>query len=490
MTDRKNPLIIQGGMGVAVSNYRLANTVARLGQLGVVSGVALDVVLTRKLQLGDPNGDYRRALAQFPRQDIAKDILKKYYIEGGKAKNAPYKLSPMYSLNPSPELIGLTIAGGFCEVWLAREGHDHSVGINLLEKIQMSNLFTLYGAMLAGVDYVLMGAGIPREEPHILDCLAAGEAAEMTVNVEGADVDEHYSTKIDPRVFLGSSVTTLKRPTFLPIISSASLGLMLKRRSTGAVNGFIVEHHCAGGHNAPPRGQMQLNEDGEPIYGPRDEIIMEQIKALELPFWMAGRYGSHDGLRKALRAGAAGVQVGTPFAFCEESGMEPSIRRNVIDALEKNQTKVLTDPYASPTGFPFKVVEFWESITEKVNYEMRKRLCDIGMLRQAFKDIRGNIAYRCPAEPIEAFKNLGGKIEDTFRRVCLCNGLAATVGLEQHRLDGYCEKPIVTAGTFLEDIKQFFTNGVKSYHAADVIRQLLGDESDLPLPASEPTPAS
>ena len=43
------PRIIQGGMGVGVSNWRLANAVSRLGQLGVVSGTALDALLVRRL---------------------------------------------------------------------------------------------------------------------------------------------------------------------------------------------------------------------------------------------------------------------------------------------------------------------------------------------------------------------------------------------------------------------------------------------------------
>ena len=66
----------------------------------------------------------------------------------------------------------LTMLANFVEIFLAREGHDGIVGINLLTKVQMPTLPSLYGAMLAGVDYVLMGAGIPREIPGVLDALA------------------------------------------------------------------------------------------------------------------------------------------------------------------------------------------------------------------------------------------------------------------------------------------------------------------------------
>ena len=69
------PIIIQGGMGVAVSAWHLAREVAQRGQLGVVSGTALDGVLARRLQDGDPGGHMRRALAAFPSPAIrAPDI--------------------------------------------------------------------------------------------------------------------------------------------------------------------------------------------------------------------------------------------------------------------------------------------------------------------------------------------------------------------------------------------------------------------------------
>ncbi len=70
------PRIIQGGMGAAVSNWRLANTVARNGQLGVVSGTALDSVLARRLQMGDSCGAIRRALNKFPWPDMTQALTR------------------------------------------------------------------------------------------------------------------------------------------------------------------------------------------------------------------------------------------------------------------------------------------------------------------------------------------------------------------------------------------------------------------------------
>jgi NAD(P)H-dependent flavin oxidoreductase YrpB (nitropropane dioxygenase family) len=81
-------------MGAGVSEWRLANAVARCGQLGVVAGTALDVILARRLQMGDPEGHTRRALAAFPFPEIAKRVLDRYFVEGGKAADKAFKSKP------------------------------------------------------------------------------------------------------------------------------------------------------------------------------------------------------------------------------------------------------------------------------------------------------------------------------------------------------------------------------------------------------------
>lgn len=53
------PKVIQGGMGVGVYNWRLAPAVSRLGQLGVISGTALDQVLVSRLADRDEGGYMR-----------------------------------------------------------------------------------------------------------------------------------------------------------------------------------------------------------------------------------------------------------------------------------------------------------------------------------------------------------------------------------------------------------------------------------------------
>jgi NAD(P)H-dependent flavin oxidoreductase YrpB (nitropropane dioxygenase family) len=255
------PPIIQGGMGVAVSSWPLARAVSLRGQLGVVSGTGIDTVVTRRLQLGDPGGHLRSAFDAFPLRDVAERIWDRYYVAGGKATDAPFKSKPVPTLKMSSALLDLIVISNFAEVFLAKAQHAGLVGINLLEKIQLPNLAALFGAMLAKVDVVLMGAGIPRSIPAVLDRFAAGEPAELKIDVAGALPGEEFHTRFDPRRYLRGAATTLRRPRFLAIVSSSTLALTLARKSSGHVDGFVVEGSSAGGHNAPPRGPMQLDAE-------------------------------------------------------------------------------------------------------------------------------------------------------------------------------------------------------------------------------------
>lgn len=458
-------------MGAGVSTWRLANTVSSAGHLGVVSGTAIDAIVARRLQVGDPGGHMRRALAHFPYPEIAGRVLDRYFIEGGKEADAPFKATPVPSLEPSPHLLDLLVAANFVEVYLAKEGHDGIVGINYLEKIQLPNVPSIFGAMLAGVDHILMGAGVPRLIPGILDRYAAGEPAELPI--AALNGSSGGRTRFDPRQICGGDVPRLARPHFLARVASATLASMLKRKASGKVNGFVVEGPTAGGHNAPPRGRLQLDENGEPIYGERDLVDPADFREFGLPFWFAGSYGNAEGLRRAREVGAAGIQVGTAFAFCEESGIAPEIKRQVIRMVLENRAKVITDPVASPTGFPFKIPDKKGTMKDPEVYAARKRICDLGYLRHAFAKEDGRIGWRCPSEPLAHYERKGGERTETENRICVCNGLMSTIGLGQVRRDGYHEPALVTSGDALPKIRRFLRDGATSYRAQDVLNSLL-----------------
>ena len=469
------PKIIQGGMGVGASGWSLAKAVSSLGQLGVVSGTGLDSVMTRRLQLGDPGGHVRRALAAFPFQDAAKRILDRYWREEAKGAGESFLPMPMPHPIPSKSLQELTIIASFTEIFLAKEGHGNPVGMNLLEKIQLPTMLAIFGAMLAGVDYILMGAGIPRQIPGILDGLAAGQPVEMRLEVKG-DKDKQEQpviVRFDPASVFGENLPALRRPAFLAIVTSPVLAQHLIKKSNGVVDGFIVEAAIAGGHNAPPRGKYGLSELGEPIYGEKDAVHPAEFVALGKPFWLAGGYGRPGKLAEALAAGAAGIQVGTAFAFCEDSSIRQDLRYKVIASAKKGELRVFTDPKASPTGFPFKIIPLADTYADPAIYEKRKRVCDIGLLRQAYTKPDGSTCLRCSAEPFSTFTAKGGELEDAQGRMCLCNGLLATIGLGQSRSDGSEEPPVLTAGDDAANLGQFLTGDSLSYSAADVIAKLL-----------------
>jgi nitronate monooxygenase len=465
--------IIQGGMGVGVSGWPLARAVSQLGELGVVSGTGLAVVLARRLEAGDDGGHMRRALAHFPVPAMAQRVLDRYFIPGGKPPGRPYRLIPMPQLNPSIPLIELTIVANFAEVWLAKEGHDGVVGVNYLEKVQIPTLPSLLGAMLADVDYVLMGAGIPRLIPGVLDAFAAGQPAELRLDVEGALPGDDFTCRLDPAAVLGTA-PVLRRPKFLAIISSVVLATTLARKSNGRVDGFVVEGASAGGHNAPPRGPMTLNEQGEPVYGARDAVDLAKLRDLGLPFWLAGGFAEPDRRQEALAAGAAGVQVGTAFAFCAESSITDDLKRKALRLSRDGTAAVFTDPNASPTGFPFKVSRIPGTLSDVAAYDGRERTCDLGYLRRAYRKPDGTVGHRCAAEPVGAYLAKGGLADDTCGRKCLCNALFATIGLPQVLAGGGAEPALVTAGDEVVRLSRLAPAGTEAYSAADVIAYLHG----------------
>ncbi|NUQ61644.1 MAG: nitronate monooxygenase [Pirellulales bacterium] len=490
MSNGPLPIIIQGGMGAGVSGWRLARAVSRAGQLGVVSGTALDVILARRLQLGDPGGHVRRALGHFPVKAAARRVLDRHFIPGGKAESEPFRLHQIFSERPNRQCEELLVMGSFVEVFLAKENHSNPVGINYLEKIQLPTLPSLLGAMLAGVSWVLMGAGIPRTIPGVLDHLAAGEPVELRLNVAGAACEEEHFTRFDPRGFLEQGAPDLARPRFVAIVSSATLAGALAKKSNGRVDGFVVEGFTAGGHNAPPRGIQQLADDGQPVYGKRDMPDLAAIRALGLPFWLAGSYARPGRLREALDAGAAGVQIGTAFAYCDESDLSADLKERVLAASGAGRSNAFTDPVASPTGFPFKVVPLEGTLSDDAAYAARTRVCDLGYLRHAHKRSNGMLGWRCPAEPIADYVQKGGTEAETLGRKCICNALLANVGLAQVPLAGQKEKPLVTSGDDVADVARFLKRGANSYSARDVIDQVVhgAEPSHAPDPTRQETP--
>jgi len=459
-------------MGIGVSNYRLARAASRAGALGVVSGTAIDTVLVRRLQLGDENGDMRRALAQFPNPEVARRITEAYFIPGGKRPGDSFRLLPLPNASMSRARLDVIVAANFVEVFLAKEGHDGLVGINYLEKIQTPTLPALFGAILAGVDVVLMGAGIPLSIPGALDRLANFEPAEIRFNVEQSEPGSAGALRFTPLDHFERGLFTAKRPHFFAIVSSHVIAKTLARKANGKVDGFVVEDHTAGGHNAPPRKSRTADRLAGPAFGSADVPNLSEFRELGLPFWIAGSAASPIKLEQALAAGAEGVQLGTAFAFCDESGITSELKRDVLVRARTRRLSVVTDFEASPTGYPFKRVEREGLDHELAQQRGRERICDLGYLRRPYAD-GGGVGYRCAGEPVATYLKKGGSEADTVNKLCLCNQLFATIGLGQTRGNGE-ELPLLTSGEELIEVASFVEPSSGSFSAERVIRIMTG----------------
>lgn len=496
------PELIEGGMGVNVSSPELAREIAIAGEklgkkvMGTVSGTGIAIIMARRLQRGDQGGHIRKALEDFPIPEMRDEFIKDWYQGIGVRDDQPFKEVPMPNVRPvnkeDPTINELfnkkvqraLICANYALVKMAKEGHSSPIAINYLEKIQTPRLYEIFGAMLAGVDYLLMGAGIPTQIPGVLDRLANLEEANYYLEVENAKKNE-FSMRFNPldlipEKYVKNIRNQLKRPRFLAIISSNTLAEVLTdpKRVSGKVDGFIVETPIAGGHNAPPRNKIE--------YGEKDKVNFKELAKIGLPFYIAGGYASPKMLREAKKLGAKGIQAGSIFAMSKESGFKKELRDALTRLAYTGELKVLTDFRASPSTYPFKVAELLKTLYEDMLYEGRKRVCDIGYLRHIYKHVkimksgeerveRVSLAFRCPAEEVDIYLAKGGKVEDTVGRKCLCNALISGADYAQ-LYDGVRELPIVTIGDDYSFIRRLISRKDQSYSAWDAINYLLGDQ--------------
>lgn len=469
--DPNLPELIQGGMGFLVSGNKLARAVATAGEsldksvLGTVSGTGLSVVCIERLGRGDE--DTMRALQAFPVPKIAQELKDRYWLKKNRFSQSILPPKPEVLINGNQAgkdlLTKLLVFSNYAEVFQAKQGHNKPISINYLEKVQPGRLFELYGAMLAGVDYVTMGAGLPTQTPGILDRFAAGQSASYKINVTGAD---GYEMTFNPAPIFGEN-HLLKRPKFLAVVSIHVAAQALVQRSNGEIQGFVVENKFAGGHNAFPRKDVDVDEESDiPIYGPKDEPDLDKFRKLSQPFWLAGGKASPERLREAFDEGASGIQVGSAFALCDESGILDSRKRELRSKGFEGTLVVVPSKRTSPTGYPINIAQLPDSLSNTEVYKDRERQCDYGFLDEYYQTPEGNIRSRCPAEPVETYVANGGKIEKTEGARCLCAGLGATVGMASG-LD------IVTLGQKLDFLGDLMKSPNDSYTAEDVVRHIL-----------------
>jgi len=312
--------IFQGGMGVGVSRWFLAAWVALQDGVGIISTAGLDRLVSQEI---------------------------------GRKVN--------------------TYEAVYIEVTKAREfSHNGLIGVNIMVFLQRDWEMAVKGAIAAGADFIISGAGIPINLPAI---------------------DNPRNTALIPIV---SSLRVLK------IIQDK--WEKLKYRP----DAIVIEGPLAGGHLG-----FKL-EDLEKVENRLENLLLPikdfAMKNGDYPVIVAGGIHDRDDILSFLSIGADAVQMGTRFLATEESGASERYKLAVVNSSAKNIAVVKN----SPCGFPFRV------ITDAPQYQRlitstEKNICDKGYLLQKDKD--GN-------HTICAAKN---NPQDYF---CICNGLLDAVADE------------------------------------------------------------
>lgn len=323
--------IIQGGMGVGVSLAPLASAVAREGGAGIVSSACIDRVVSKR---------------------------------DGKKMNA---------YEAAYHEVSLAKAGGYA-------------GINVMGALARDYNDSVKGALDAGADAIISGAGLPVGLP---------------------------------------AIQAPKDTALIPIVSSArALEIICRKweKLGYRPDAVVLEGPLAGGHLGFKMEQIDLESNKlENLLPPVKDLA---IKYGDFPVIVAGGIYTHDDIVAFLKMGADGVQMGTRFLATDESSASDEYKQAVVDATEED-ILVAHDP-GSPCGLPFRVIKqspMYVAATKK----LRKPKCDKGYV--LLKDKEGKFSI-CPAK------------QSNEHHFCICNGLLSSAGYNRDK-----EEPLYTVGT-------------------------------------------
>ena len=324
--------IIQGGMGVGVSLYPLAQAVAREGGLGIISSACLDRLVSKRTE---------------------------------KKVN--------------------TYEAAYEEVSLSKIGNGFA-GINIMAALVRDYSDSVKGALDAGADVIISGAGLPLTLP---------------------------------------AIQPPKDTALIPIVSSArALDIICKKWEQLGYrpDAVVLEGPLAGGHLGFRIDQVELEANRlENLLPPVKEMAM---KCGDFPVIVAGGIYTHADIVKYMSMGADGVQMGTRFLATEESSATGAYKQAVV--LAKKEDIIVAHRPGSPCGLPFRVIKQSPMYVSALQ-RLRKPKCDKGYV--LMKDSEGKYSV-CPAK------------ESNENYFCICNGLLSSSGYNANE-----EEALYTVGT-------------------------------------------
>ncbi|MEW6054372.1 MAG: nitronate monooxygenase [Nitrospirota bacterium] len=324
--------IIQGGMGIGVSLSPLASAVAKEGGVGIISSAALDRLVSQR--------------------------------KGRKVN----------SYEAAYEEVSLSKAsGGF-------------TGINIMIALARDYEDSVRGALDAGADFIISGAGLPLGLPAIQDP---------------------------------------KDTALIPIVSSArALELICKKweKLRYRPDAVVLEGPLAGGHLGFKGDQIDL--DSNKLENLLPPVLDTARKYGDFPVIVAGGIYTNADIVQFLDMGARGVQMGTRFLVTEESSATREYKQAVLD-VQKEDIIIAIDP-GSPCGLPFRVIR-QSPMYVIAQKKLRIPKCDKGYV--LVKDQEGK------------FTNCLAKYSNEHH-FCICNGLLSSAGYNPDK-----EAPLYTVGT-------------------------------------------
>ncbi|HUJ19409.1 MAG TPA: nitronate monooxygenase family protein [Nitrospirota bacterium] len=324
--------IVQGGMGVGVSLYPLAKAVAREGGLGIISSACLDRLLSK-------------------RNNKKLNTYEAVYEEVSLSK----------------------IENGFA-------------GINIMAALQRDYNDSVKGALDAGADAIISGAGLPLNLP---------------------------------------AIQPPKDTALIPIVSSArALDIICKKweKLGYRPDAVVLEGPLAGGHLGFRIDQVDLESNRlENLLPPVKDLAM---KNGNIPVIVAGGIYTHEDIVRFMAMGADGVQMGTRFLATEESSATEAYKQAVVLAQEEDI--VVAHRPGSPCGLPFRVIKQSPMYVSSLK-RLRPPKCDKGYV--LMKDAEGKYTI-CPAK------------QDNENYFCICNGLLSSGGYNPDK-----EESLFTVGS-------------------------------------------
>lgn len=319
-------------MGVGVSLHPLASAVAKEGGIGIISSACLDRLVSKR----------------------------------NKKKVNTYEAAY--------EEVSLSKAGG------------GFAGINIMVALVRDYEDSVRGAIDAGADVIISGAGLPLNLPAIQP---PGDTA------------------------------------LIPIVSSArALELICRKweRLGYRPDAVVLEGPLAGGHLGFKIDQIDTESNRlENLLPPVKDMAM---KYGDFPVVVAGGIYTHTDILKFVKMGADGVQMGTRFLATEESSASAEYKQAVVNVREEDI--IVADKPGSPCGLPFRVIKQSPMYVSTLK-RLREPKCDNGYV--LLKDAEGKFT-RCPAK------------ESNENYFCICNGLLSSAGYNSDK-----EEPLYTVGT-------------------------------------------